>query len=647
MKDILWKPKSPEKSQMSQLIQIINESYKEDINSYNKLHQWSVENVSEFWEEVWKYSKIIHSKAFLKVVDDVSKMPGAKWFSGAKLNFAENLLRFRDNRPAIHFKGEGKAVITYSFKEVYDEVEKVTHALRTLGVVKGDRVAGFIPNIPESVIAMLATASIGAIWSSSSPDFGTKAVLDRFAQIEPKVIFAADGYFYNGKGYNSIKKLKEISKNIPALQKVIVVEYLKEEPELLDEVSSIRYKDFINCSPEPLYFEQLPFDHPLYIMYSSGTTGLPKSIVHSAGGTLIQHLKELYFHCDLVREDCIFYFTTCGWMMWNWLVSSLSIGSTIVQFDGSPFYPDGKELWRLSEQLGITVFGTSAKYIESCKESGIRPLEFTKLSKLRLILSTGSPLMDESFDYVYQYIKQDVLLGSISGGTDIISCFALSNPMLPVTRGELQCKGLGMDIHSFNDRGESIINKKGELVCLSAFPSMPVYFWNDKNNQKYCSAYFETFKGVWHHGDFISVSKYGSITIFGRSDATLNPGGVRIGTAEIYKIVGSMDFIDDSLVIGQEWKGNERIILFTKLKKEESLSNKRVQEIRSEIKLNCSPRHVPEKIIQIKEIPYTINGKKVEIAVKRIIQGEDVKNRDALIAPQVLSYYENIPELLD
>ena len=647
MKDILWTPLSPEKTQMSQLIQIINESYNEDINSYNELHQWSVENLSEFWEEIWNYSKIIHSKSYSHVVDDVSKMPGAKWFPGARFNFAENLLRFRDHKPAIHFKKEGKDVISLSFREVYDEVEKLTHALRSLGVVKGDRVAGFIPNIPESIIAMLATASIGAIWSSSSPDFGTKAVLNRFTQIKPKVIFAADGYFYNGKSYDSLKKLDEIAKKLPSLQKVVVIEYLNEKPELSNIISSVGYKDFINCDPEPLSFEQLPFDHPLYIMYSSGTTGLPKSIVHSAGGTLIQHLKELYFHCDLAREDCIFYFTTCGWMMWNWLVSALSIGSTIVQFDGSPFYPDGKELWKLSEQLDITIFGTSAKYIDACKESKIRPLEFTKLSKLRLILSTGSPLMDDSFDYVYQNIKQDVLLGSISGGTDIISCFALSNPMLPVIRGELQCKGLGMNVHSYNEQGDSIINEKGELVCKSAFPSMPVYFWNDKDDQKYQSAYFETFKGVWHHGDFISVSEHGSITIFGRSDATLNPGGVRIGTAEIYKIVESVDFIDDSLVIGQEWDGNERIILFTKMKKGFFLSDKKIDHIRSEIKVHCSPRHIPEKIIEIKEIPYTISGKKVEIAVKRIIEGEEVKNRDSLIKPEVLSYYKDIPELLD
>ena len=646
MKDILWTPKSPEKTQISRLNQIINESYNEHINSYDQLHQWSIDHIPEFWEEIWHYSKIIHSRSYNKVVDDLSKMPGAKWFPGAKFNFAENLLRFTDNKPAIHFKGEGRPVITLSYQEVYIEVEKLSHALRSLGVKKGDRIAGFIPNIPQAIIAMLATASIGAVWSSSSPDFGIKGVLDRFSQIKPKVVFAADGYFYNGKRFNSLEKLNDIINNLPTTQKVVIIEYLDEKPELSNISSSILYKEFIDCDPEPLHFEQLPFDHPLYIMYSSGTTGLPKSIVHSAGGTLIQHLKELYFHCDMVREDCIFYFTTCGWMMWNWLVSSLSIGSTIVQFDGSPFYPNGREMWKLVEQLGITIFGTSAKYIDACKESNVKPSKFVDLSHLRLILSTGSPLIEENYDYVYQNVKKDVLLGSISGGTDIISCFALSNPMLPVKRGELQCKGLGMDIHSFNDKGKSLINEKGELVCTSPFPSMPIYFWNDKDGEKYRSAYFETYEGIWHHGDFISISKYGSIKIYGRSDSTLNPGGVRIGTAEIYRVAESIEFIDDSIVIGQEWKGDQRVILFVIMKAGFDLDREKIDQIKSKIRSNCSPRHMPEKVIQTKGIPYTINGKKVEIAVKNIIQGKNVDNQDALINPEVLSYYDNVPELL-
>jgi len=646
MKDILWKPISPEKTQMSRLIQIVNESYSENIDSYDQLHQWSIDNIHEFWGEIWDYTKIVHSSNYNKVVDNVTKMPGAKWFPGARLNFAENLLRYKDSRPAIHFKGEGKPIITLSYHEIYNEVEKLSHALRSLGIKKGDRVAGFVPNIPQAIIAMLATTSIGAVWSSSSPDFGIKGVLDRFSQIKPKIIFAADGYCYNGKRFNSLDKLNHIVKNLPTVQKVVIIEYLNENPELSNKDSTVLYQEFIDCDPEPLYFEQLPFDHPLYIMYSSGTTGLPKSIVHSAGGTLIQHLKELYFHCDMDREDCIFYFTTCGWMMWNWLVSSLSIGSTIVLFDGSPFYPNSKEMWKLVERLDISIFGTSAKYIDACRESGMIPSKFADLSKLRLILSTGSPLVEENYDYVYQNVKEDVLLGSISGGTDIISCFALSNPMLPVTRGELQCKGLGMNVHSFNDKGESLIDEKGELVCLSPFPSMPIYFWNDNNEEKYRSAYFETFKGIWHHGDFISISEYGSITIYGRSDATLNPGGVRIGTAEIYRVVEAMEFIEDSLVIGQEWKGDQRVLLFVIMKSGFGLDSKKVEQIKSDIRSNCSHRHVPEKVIETKGIPYTINGKKVEIAVKNIIQGKDVNNQDALINPDVLEYYNNIPEIL-
>jgi acetoacetyl-CoA synthetase len=532
-----------------------------------------------------------------------------------------------------------------TYQELFNEVEKLAHSLRELGVQKGDRVAGFIPNMPEAIIAMLAAASIGAIWSSSSPDFGIKGVLDRFTQIEPKIIFAANGYYYNGKTFDSLDKLQGILTNLPSVEKVVVVGYTQEDPDLSQIENGILYSDFISKSPYPLQFEQLPFDHPLYIMYSSGTTGLPKSIVHSAGGTLIQHLKEFKFHCDLSRDDTIFYFTTCGWMMWNWLVSSLSLGATVVLFDGSPFHPDGNAMWEMADELDITIFGISAKFIDACKDAGIRPGEAADLISIRTILSTGSPLVDESFDYVYKHVKTDVLLGSISGGTDIISCFALANPMLPVYRGELQCRGLGMDVHAYNAKGQSMINKKGELVCASAFPSMPIYFWNDPDGIKYQNAYFGTFPRIWHHGDFIRVSEHGSIKIFGRSDSTLNPGGVRIGTAEIYRVVESMDSVEDSLVIGQEWEGDQRIILFLIMKKGFELNNVLVKEIKSQIRSNCSPRHVPAKILETKGIPYTINLKKVEIAVKKIIQGDDVTNRDALANPEVLDLYKDIPEL--
>ncbi len=645
MENILWKPKSPEKTRMAHLIKIINESHQTNISSYDELHRWSVNQISDFWHHIWKYSNIIHSKSYSKVVDDVKKMPGAKWFVNAELNFAENLLKFKDHRPAIHAIDERNSIRTITYKELYNEVEKVAHALKKINVTKGDRVVGFIPNIPEAVIAMLATTSIGAIWSSSSPDFGIKGVLDRFTQIKPKVVFAADGYLYNGKQFDSLKKLNGILKSLSTVENVIIIEHLENNQNIKHIDNGILYTDFVSNSPEPLQFEQLPFDHPIYIMYSSGTTGIPKSIVHSAGGTLIQHLKEFYFHCDVTRDDCIFYFTTCGWMMWNWLVSTLAIGSTIVLYDGSPFFPDGNTLWKMADKLKITIFGTSAKFIDACKDANIRPIEILKLSKLKTILSTGSPLTNDGFDYVYENIKKDLLLGSISGGTDIISCFAIANPILPVIRGELQCRSLGMDVHSFNLNGKSVINEKGELVCTSAFPSMPTYFWNDPDGLKYQDAYFNRYKGIWHHGDFISISDYGSVKIFGRSDATLNPGGVRIGTAEIYQVVDKLESVEDSLVIGQEWNGDQRVILFLKMNPGFTLNNQMIERIKAKIKKDCSPRHVPEKILETEGIPYTINGKKVEIAVKKIIQGENITNRDALADPNVLDYYLDIPEL--
>ena len=645
MENILWRPTQPEKTKMAKLISHVNNNYGTELSSYDDLHAWSINYTSEFWSEIWDCCSIKYSKPYTNVIDDKTKMPGAKWFSGARLNYSENLLRFQDEHPAIYFKSEEKPLQIITYGILYNEVERLAHSLREIGVEKGDRVVGFIPNIPEAVIAMLATASIGAVWSSASPDFGTKGVLDRFSQIKPKVIFSSDGYNYNGNSYDCIEKLSEILKGLPSVQKAIVIEYTNESPDLSNIINGVLYHKFISNSPAPLQFEQLPFDHPLYIMYSSGTTGLPKSIVHSAGGTLIQHLKELNFHCNLERKDCLFYFTTSGWMMWNWLISSLSIGSSLVLYDGSPFYPNGNSLWKMAEELGITVFGTSPKYLDACKENRIFPKNIADLSKLHTILSTGSPLVDESFDYVYENIKKDVLLGSISGGTDIISCFAIANPMLPVKRGELQCKGLGMDIKAYDKAGQSIIDQKGELVCTTAFPSMPIYFWNDLGGKKYHDAYFKTFPNIWHHSDFIEISENGGIKIFGRSDTTLNPGGVRIGTAEIYRVLNSMKDIDDSLVIGQDWKGDQRIILFIIMREGQALDKNMVNKIKKMIRSNCSPRHVPNKVIQIKGIPYTINGKKVEVAVKKVIQGEAVNNRDSLTDPSVLDLYKNISEL--
>ena len=648
MNNPVWTPsqKQIDRSQMTKFIKYVNLSHHLSLKNYDDLYSWSIQDIPSFWESVWEFCEVKYSTPYSEIVDDTSKMPGAKWFTGSQLNYAENLLRFKDSKPAIIFKGENQNPSILTYHDLNEEVKKVAYALRNMGIVKGDRVAGFIPNMPEAVIAMLASASIGAIWSSSSPDFGIKGVLDRFAQIEPKVLFAADGYFYNGKRFNSLEKLEGILKALPSIENVVIVPYTRHQADISSIQNAIHYKDFLPVGKVPeIIFEQLPFNHPLYIMYSSGTTGLPKSIVHGAGGTLIQHLKELCLHTDLTRDDTIIYFTTCGWMMWNWLVSSLAIGATIVLYDGSPFHPDSGAMWKMAQDFKITVFGTSAKFIASSQSIGEKPKEKYMLNELKTILSTGSPLIEENYDFVYENIKEDVQLSSISGGTDIISCFALGNPILPVHRGELQCRGLGMDVQSFDSDGNLVINKKGELVCASSFPSMPVYFWNDPDGTKYQQAYFNSYPGVWHHGDYIMINNLGGIKIFGRSDATLNPGGIRIGTAEIYRVVENFSEVTDSLVVGQKWGDDERVILFVKLTEGTSLHNKFIQKIKKNIRSECSPRHIPKKIIEIADIPYTINGKKVEIAVKKIIHGEDVPNRDALANPESLKFYQNLPDL--
>ena len=647
MNPILWTPTQNQinASQMEAFRNQVNSRFNINLKNYFDLYEWSISNISDFWKAIWGFMAIEFSGDYTQVVDDDSKMPGAQWFNGVKMNFAENLLRIRSEKPAIHFKGEGQAVQTLSYNELFDEVEKLASALRKIGIQQGDRVAGFMPNMPETIIAMLATASIGAIWSSSSPDFGIKGVLDRFTQIEPKVLFAANGYYYNGKKFDSLEKLNSILDQLPSVNRVVVTPYTESNPDISSVKNGILWDNFKDSNPSPLKFEQLPFQHPLYIMYSSGTTGLPKSIVHGAGGTLIQHLKELRLHSNIYQDDTIFYFTTCGWMMWNWLVSNLAIGAAIVLYDGSPFQPNSNAMWDMVDELEITHFGTSAKYIEACRQKGLNPIKTHSLESMRTIFSTGSPLVEESFDYVYNHIKKEIQLASISGGTDIISCFAGGNPTLPVYRGELQSITLGMDVAAYNPEGNAIQNEKGELVCRKAFPSMPIHFWNDPNGEKYHQAYFDVLPGIWYHGDYIEINDHGGVQIFGRSDATLNPGGVRIGTAEIYRVVDTFDEVEDSLVVGQKWKGDERVILFIKLNKKCIFTENLTKQIKQSIRNNCSPRHVPAIVLETKDIPYTINGKKVEIAVKKIIHGHTVANKDALANPESLDLYQNLNEL--
>ena len=640
---MLWKPTADysNNSRMHKFQEKVALKYDLPGNDYFSVHLWSVEQPSNFWGEVWDFCNIKYSKNYNKVVDDPKKMPGARWFEGARLNFAENLLRRNDNHNALIFWGEDSVRKEITYSELNDQVRKVAAGLKRLGVIKGDRVAAFMPNLPETIIAMLAAASIGAIWSSTSPDFGIKGVLDRFSQIEPKVIFAADGYFYKGKAFDSQEKLKGILSSLPSVETVVLVDYTgNSETESMD--NAMTWNELAMDTEEDLIFEQLPFDHPLYIMYSSGTTGLPKSIVHSAGGTLIQHLKELELHSGITEDQTVFYFTTCGWMMWNWFVSSLAIGATLVLYDGNPFYPGPDALIRMADELNVSFFGTSAKYIASLEAAGVDPSAISEFPELKVIASTGSPLSNESFQYVYSKWKKDVQLSSIAGGTDIISCFILGNPTLPVYMGEIQCKGLGMDVDCFDHEGKSIVEEQGELVCKTAFPSMPVYFWNDPENKKYHGAYFEEYPGIWHHGDFMEITRHGGIIMHGRSDATLNPQGVRIGTAEIYRVVENIEEIEDSVVVGHKIDGDEEVVLFVKLADGEELNDALLGKLKTSIKTNCSPRHVPSVIKEVPDIPYTINGKKVEIAVKKIIHGQTVSNKDALANAECLDFFEGI-----
>jgi acetoacetyl-CoA synthetase len=648
MAKLLWQPSDQQikSTNLYRFLNIINEKYHQNFSEYAQLYDWSVENIPEFWATMWEFGDIIASQPYDRVIDDVTKMPGAEWFSGARLNFAQNLLRYRDDRTALIFKGEGRESTRMTYAELYDEVARLARSLKDVGVEAGDRVVGFIPNMPAAMIAMLAATSLGATWSSCSPDFGIKGVLDRFGQIKPKVIFTANGYSFKGKNIDSLERIADILKQLPSIEKVVVVPYTEQEPDISAVPNAVHYQAF--KSPQAgldIDFEQLPFDHPLYIMYSSGTTGLPKCMVQSAGGILLHHLKELMLHTDLKRKDTIFYFSTCGWMMWNWLTSSLAVGATLVLFDGNPFHPHAGALWEMAQDEKITVFGTSAGYIAALQNAGVKPGTEYDLTPLRAVLSTGSPLSIEGFEFIYNEVKADLQLASISGGTDINGCFALGNPMGPVYAGELQCRGLAMDVHAFDENGKPVINQQGELVCCKPFPSMPIYFWDDPDGKKYHSAYFDVYPNIWRHGDYIEVTERGGVVMYGRSDATLNPGGVRIGTAEIYRQLEQMDEIEDSVVVGQNWKNDVRVILFVKLASGFELTEALKAKIRQTIRVNASPRHVPAKILTTPDVPYTLNMKKVELAVKKVIEGQPVLNKDALSNPQALDYYADIKEL--
>ena len=650
----LWQPSAQriQQSKLAAFMQAAGRQWGRSFGNYAALHRWSIEHPEQFWVSLWDFAGVAGERGATVLVDG-DKMPGAQWFPEARLNYAQNLLRSRADGDAMVFWGEDKFKTRFSHGELYRQVAQLAAAMRTLGVVSGDRVAAYMPNLPQTVIAMLATASIGAIFTSASPDFGIQGVLDRFGQIEPKLLISADGYFYNGKTIDILDKVAEVVAQLPCIERVLVVPYVRQEHDLARIGRAQMYADFIAPfgAVEQIEFAQLPFAHPLYIMYSSGTTGVPKCIVHCAGGALLQHLKEHQLQSDVHPGDRLFYFTTCGWMMWNWLVSGLASGATLLLYDGSPFVGRGKVLFDYADAEGMTHFGTSAKFIDAIAKINLEPARSHRLTALRAMFSTGSPLVAESFDYVYRKIKQDLQLASISGGTDIISCFVLGNPIAPVWRGEIQCAGLGMAVDVFDEAGRAVRGEKGELVCTRPFPVMPIGFWNDADDRKYHAAYFQRFDNVWCHGDFAEVTEHGGFVIYGRSDATLNPGGVRIGTAEIYRQVEKLDEVVESLVIGQNWPPQDpsdvRVVLFVKLRDNLTLDEALVKRIKEVIRGNTTPRHVPGIILQVADIPRTKSGKIVELAVRNVVHGEPVKNIEALANPEALEHYRQRPELQD
>jgi acetoacetyl-CoA synthetase len=646
MRTPLWIPSDERKrdANITRFMDVVNARYKLDLASYADLHDWSVNNIPDFWLTVWDFAEIKASQRSDSVVTDLSAFPGAKWFPNARLNFAENLLRYRDDQLAFIFKGETQTSKRMTYAELYDSVARLAHSLKESGVGVGDRVVGYMPNLIETAVAMLAATSLGATWSSCATDIGASAAIERLGQVEPKVMITADGYFYKGKTFDTLTHAAEVVRGIPSLQKVVVISYVQERADISQIPNAVHYDDFLSKEKNlEIKFEQLPFDHPLYIMFSSGTTGKPKCLVQGAGGVLINHLKELILHTDLKRSDRIFYITSCSWMMWNWLLSSLAVGATILLYDGNPNYPDAGAMWKLIQDEQVTIFGCSASYLHFLKKEGVSPKKDYDLSSLREISQTGSPLSADGFEYVYSDIKSDLHFNSIAGGTDINGCFAAGSPIVPVYAGELQSAALGMKVKSYDENGKPIYDEQGELVCEAPAPSMPIYFWNDLDSSKYHKAYFDVYPNVWRHGDYILIhGDTGGITFYGRSDAVLKPSGVRIGTAEIYAQMENLPEIADSLAVGQNYHDDQRVILFVKLAAGYSLTDELKDKILKTLRENASPRHVPALILETSDIPYTLNMKKVESAVTNIINGRTVSNKDALINPGSLEFYEKI-----
>jgi acetoacetyl-CoA synthetase len=643
----LWEPSADRiaRARMTAFIRQVNTALDLQIAGYDALYRFSIARPADFWREVWTFCGI-QGEIGDRIVTNLDTMIDARFFPDARLNFAENVLRRRDTAPALIFNGEGRRR-TVTHAELYSEVARFAAALRCSGIRPGDRVAGYLPNLPETIVAALGAAAVGAVWSSCSPDFGVQGVLDRFGQIEPRVLIAADGYFYAGRRHDVLERLEEVVGGMPSVEQTIVVPYADADPAIGRVPRSRLWLEWIGTESDPaLAFERLPFNHPLYILYSSGTTGIPKCIVHGAGGTLIQHLKEHQLHCDIQRDDRVFYFTTCGWMMWNWLVTALASEATLLLYDGSPFYPDGRVLFDFADSTGMTLFGTSAKYIDALGKAELSPVDTHRLATVRTMTSTGSPLAPESFTFVYDHIKRDLHLASISGGTDIVSCFVGGVPIAPVWKGEIQASALGMKVEVFDDRGQPLgPGEKGELVCTMAFPSMPVEFWNDPDRHKYRAAYFDKYPGIWRHGDYAALTEHGGVVIYGRSDAVLNPAGVRIGTAEIYRQVERLNEIVESLVIGQQWDRDERIVLFVRVRDDAPLTPELQDRIRRCIRENTTPRHVPARIVQVTDIPRTKSGKIVELAVRDVVHGRDIRNREALANPEALEQFTNRGEL--